>query len=31
MPPAPGYYTPAQALGAEFVLGLPGVHRIDGR
>jgi short subunit dehydrogenase-like uncharacterized protein len=28
-PPAPGYYTPAQLLGAEFVLGLPGVRRLD--
>jgi short subunit dehydrogenase-like uncharacterized protein len=27
-PPASGYWTPAQWLGAEFVLGLPGVQRI---
>ena len=28
-PPAPGYWTPAQWLGAEFVLSLPGVHRVE--
>ncbi len=27
-PPASGYWTPAQWLGAEFVLDLPGVQRI---
>ena len=28
-PPAGGYYTPSRLMGAEFVLGLPGVRLVE--